>query len=82
MNPIFLDLGFLQIYWYSVILFIAFLLGGMLSLHEAKKWNIPGSPVSIMSRKGYIKNTLTTETGEAKEYDNKSYILSNCDNFL
>ena len=41
MNPIFLDLGFLQIYWYSVILFIAFLLGGMLSLHEAKKWNIP-----------------------------------------
>lgn len=41
MNPIFLDLGFLQIYWYSVILFIAFLLGGILAIHEAKRWNIP-----------------------------------------
>lgn len=56
------------------------LLSQNFAYNKPKKWNIPGSPVSIMSRKGYIKNTLTTETGEAKEYDNKSYILSNCDN--
>ena len=24
MNPIFIDFGFIQIYWYSVLLFIAF----------------------------------------------------------
>lgn len=41
MNPIFLDLGFIQIYWYSLILFLAFLLGGTLAIHEAKKWKIP-----------------------------------------
>lgn len=41
MNPIFLDLGFIQIYWYSVILFVAFLIGGTLAIHEAKKWKIP-----------------------------------------
>ena len=36
MNSIFLDLGFIQIYWYSIILFMAFLLGGILAIHEAK----------------------------------------------
>lgn len=41
MNQIFLDLGIIQIYWYSVILFIAFLLGGIIALREAKKWKIP-----------------------------------------
>ena len=41
MNPIFLDLGFAQIYWYSVIIFIAFLVGCALALQESKKWNIP-----------------------------------------
>ena len=56
------------------------LLSQNFAYNKPKKWNIPGSPVSIMSRKGYIKNTLNTETGEVKEYDNKSYILSNCDN--
>lgn len=40
MNPIFLDLGFVQIYWYSMILFVAFFIGGFLALKEAKKWNI------------------------------------------
>lgn len=40
MNQIFLDLGFIQIYWYSVILFVAFLLGGMLALNESKRFKI------------------------------------------
>lgn len=40
MNPIFLDLGIIQIYWYTVILFIAFLLGGTLAIKRAKKEEI------------------------------------------
>ena len=40
MNPIFLDLGFITIYWYSILIFIAFLVGGTLALNEAKKWKI------------------------------------------
>ena len=41
MNPIFLDLGVIQIHWYSVMIFIALLIGGVLALNEAKKWKIP-----------------------------------------
>lgn len=41
MNAILLDLGFIQIYWYSFILFIAMLVAGFLALKESKKWNIP-----------------------------------------
>ena len=48
--------------------------------NKPKKGNISGSPYSMITQKGYIKNTLNTEAGDAKEYDNKSYILSNCDN--
>jgi len=40
MNPIFLDLGIIQIYWYTVILFVAFLLGGTIALNKAKKEDI------------------------------------------
>lgn len=40
MRQIFLDLGIIQIHWYSIILFVAFLIGGMLALKEAKKWKI------------------------------------------
>jgi len=43
MNPIFLDLGIIQIYWYSIFIFLAFLLGGSLALRESKKWKIPES---------------------------------------
>ena len=48
--------------------------------NKPKKGNISGSPYSMITQKGYIKNTLNTETGDAKEYDNKSYVLSNCGN--
>ena len=40
MDGILVDLGFIQIYWYSVMLFIGFLLGGYLLLKEAKKFKI------------------------------------------
>lgn len=41
MNPILLDLGYIQIHLYSVILFIAFYIGGMLILKEAERFRIP-----------------------------------------
>ena len=41
MNPVFVDLGFVQIYWYSVLIFLAFFVGCTMALNEAKKWNIP-----------------------------------------
>ena len=40
MNPVFIDLGFFQIYWYSFIIFVAFLIGGYLAINEAKKFHI------------------------------------------
>ena len=41
MNAVFLDLGVIKIYWYSVMMFIAILVAGTLALKEAKKWQIP-----------------------------------------
>ena len=41
MNRVSLDLGIIQIYWYSVFIFIALLVGGALALREAKKFSIP-----------------------------------------
>lgn len=41
MNAIFLDLGIIQIYWYSVLIFLALLLGGTLALRESKKFGLP-----------------------------------------
>ncbi len=40
MNRILLDLGFVQIYWYSVLIFIALWVGGTLALKEGRKWHI------------------------------------------
>lgn len=40
MNPILLDFGFIKIYWYSLLLFIAFFIGCFLALRESKKHNI------------------------------------------
>ena len=41
MNPVLVDFGFVQIYWYSIMLFIGFLLGGYLLLREARRFRIP-----------------------------------------
>jgi len=40
MNPILVDFGFVQIYWYSIMLFIGFLLGGYLLLREARRFGV------------------------------------------
>ena len=40
MNPIFLEIGPLQIYWYSVFILIAFIIGGSLALKESKRFDI------------------------------------------
>lgn len=40
MNPIFISLGNIQIYWYSIILFISFSVGAFLALKESEKYNI------------------------------------------
>ena len=37
MNPI-IDLGFISIHWYSVLIFLGVLIGGFLVLKEAKKF--------------------------------------------
>ena len=40
MNGIFLDLGFIQIYWYSIMIFLGLLIGGWIILKEAKRFGI------------------------------------------
>lgn len=40
MNAIFLDLGFIQIYWYSIMIFTGLLVGGWIVLKEAKRFGI------------------------------------------
>lgn len=40
MSNILIDLGLVKIYWYSLFIFIAFLIGGSLVLREGKRWMI------------------------------------------
>lgn len=40
MNPIFLEIGPVQIYWYSIFVLLGFLVGGFLALKEAKRFDI------------------------------------------
>lgn len=40
MNSV-IDLGFISIHWYSIILLIAIVIGGKIALVEGKKWNVP-----------------------------------------
>lgn len=40
MNPIFIQIGPISIYWYSIILLLAFLIGAFLALKESKKFQI------------------------------------------
>ena len=41
MNPIFLDLGFIKIYWYSLFIFMALIVGGTVVFNESKKFEVP-----------------------------------------
>lgn len=45
MNPIFLKIGNIAIYWYSIILLVAFTIGCLLIFKEAKKQDIPRSKI-------------------------------------
>ena len=40
MNPVLIDVGFFQIYWYSFLILVAFVIGGYLAIKEAKKFHI------------------------------------------
>lgn len=40
MQGVFLDLGFIQIYWYSIMILVGLLIGGWLILNEAKRFGI------------------------------------------
>lgn len=40
MSEVLFELGFIRIYWYSFLLFLAFLIGGTIAIREAKKWKI------------------------------------------
>ncbi len=41
MEAVLIDLGVIRIYWYSLIMFIAILIGGSIILRESKKFNVP-----------------------------------------
>ena len=41
MNNILIDLGFIKLYWYSFLICVGAIIGAVLAVKEAKKWNIP-----------------------------------------
>ena len=40
MNPILIDLGFVEIYWYSLYIFLGLLLGGFLIIKESERFGV------------------------------------------
>ena len=63
MNPVLIDLGYVQIYWYSVCVFLGMLLGGTVLYREARKFDVPDNfitnlffwtiPVSLIGARLY-----------------------------
>jgi len=41
MNPVLIDLGFIKIYWYSIMILLGIFIGGTLIIKESKKFKIP-----------------------------------------
>lgn len=41
MNPVLIDLGFIKIYWYSIMILIGVFIAGSLIIKESKKYKIP-----------------------------------------
>lgn len=41
MSSVFIDLGFVQIYWYSIFIFLGLFAGGFYALFESKKFGMP-----------------------------------------
>lgn len=64
MNPIFLDLGFIQIYWYSIMILLGIILASIVILKECKRFNIDNDfmlnlffytiPISIIGARLYF----------------------------
>ena len=73
MNPVMIDLGFIQIYWYSFLIFLGLLIGGYLALKESKKFKIP-EPLMI----NYFFYLIPIVLIGARIY----YVLFNLDYYL
>ena len=41
MNPVLIDLGFIQIYWYSVMILLGVFIGGSILIKESKRFKLP-----------------------------------------
>lgn len=41
MNPVLIDLGFIKIYWYSIMILLGVFIGGSLIIKESKKFKFP-----------------------------------------
>ncbi len=41
MNPVLIDLGFIKIYWYSIMILLGLFIGGSLIIGEGKRFKIP-----------------------------------------
>ena len=41
MNPVLLDLGFIKIYWYSIMILLGIFVGGSFIIKESKRFKIP-----------------------------------------
>lgn len=48
MNPVLLDLGFVKIYWYSVMILLGIFIGGNIALKEAKRYKLTEDYMSNM----------------------------------
>ena len=48
MNPVLVDLGFIKIYWYSIMILLGFFIGGCLVLKESKRFKIPEDYIQNM----------------------------------
>lgn len=63
MNPILIEIAGIKIYWYSLFIFLALLIGGIIVLKEAKKFKVPENfminlffytiPISIIGARAY-----------------------------
>lgn len=73
MNSIFLEFGNIKIYWYSVILLIAFLLGCHIILKETKKINIEKDKIE-----NFLLYTIPIALIGARIY----YVIFNIDYYL
>jgi phosphatidylglycerol:prolipoprotein diacylglycerol transferase len=63
MNPIAIDLGIIQIYWYSIFIFLAIFVAGAIAIKEAKRFGIDeniivnliftGLPIAVLGARLY-----------------------------